>query len=295
MRIGIQLPETERLVPWSELSEMATTIEQLGFDSIWVGDHLLYRDETGRAAGPWEAWTTLAALAAVTERVQIGPLVAATAFHNPVMLAKLASTVDEISGGRLVLGVGAGWNRLEFEAYGFPYDRRVSRFIESFEIIRRLLAGETFDFDGSFFCLRGAELAPPPKPGGPPLMIGSNGSRMLQATLAHAASWNSWFEDFGNRPEALPPLLDKIDSACEAVGRDPATLEKTVAVLVQYGTEPQRRNDSNPIVGSASEVADVLHRFGSIGVSHVQLVLDPIDLDSIGEAGLVLDLLRSPP
>ena len=110
---------------------MARLGEQLGFDSIWVGDHLLYRDETYGARGPWEAWTQLAGIAAVTSRIAIGPLVACTSFHNPAMLAKLASTVDEISGGRLILGLGAGWNETEYRTFGFPFDRRVSRFAEA--------------------------------------------------------------------------------------------------------------------------------------------------------------------
>ena len=107
---------------------MATAAEQVGFDSIWLGDHLLYAPEDDRPErGPWEVWTMLAALAAATERVTLGPLVACTAFHSPGLLAKMAATVDDVSGGRLVLGLGAGWNEREFSAFGLPYDRRVSR------------------------------------------------------------------------------------------------------------------------------------------------------------------------
>lgn len=128
---------------------MAHTAEDVGFDSLWVGDHLLYRREDGNV-GPWEVWTTLAALAETTKRVEIGPLVASTSFHSPPMLAKLAATVDEISGGRLILGLGAGWNEPDYTAYGFPFDQRVSRFEEAFTIIRTLLREGHIDFEGRF-------------------------------------------------------------------------------------------------------------------------------------------------
>ena len=139
MKIGIQLPEIEREVRWPEVREMILLIEEAGFDSIWVGDHLLYRAPHIGVAGPWEAWTQMAAIAALTERVEFGPLVASTSFHSPAMLAKKAATLDEISGGRLILGLGAGWNETEYRAFGFPFDRRVSRFEEAFTIIRTLL------------------------------------------------------------------------------------------------------------------------------------------------------------
>src|SRR5215475_12393928 len=123
---------------------MARAAEECGFDSIWVGDHLLYDDELPPTPerGPWEAWTMLAALAAATSRVRLGPLVACAGFHPPGLIAKMAASVDEISGGRFVCGLGAGWSTVEFEAFDIPYDHRVSRFEEAFEIIRRLLAGE---------------------------------------------------------------------------------------------------------------------------------------------------------
>src|SRR5437773_9063295 len=134
LRVGVQLPEVERDVRWPEYVAMARAAEAAGFDSIWVGDHLLYRGDGGPERGPWEAWTLLAALAAATERVRLGPLVACAAFHPPGLVAKMAATVDEVSGGRFVLGLGAGWNRREFEAFGIPFDRRVSRFEEAFAI-----------------------------------------------------------------------------------------------------------------------------------------------------------------
>src|SRR5213083_2207831 len=231
LKSGFQLPEVERDVRWPELAAMARLGEQLGFDSIWVGDHVLYRDDTYGARGPWEAWTQLAGIAAVTSRIAIGPLVACTSFHNPAMLAKLASTVDEISGGRLILGLGAGWNQTEYRAFGFPFDRRVARFAEAFTIIRTLLREGHIDFEGEFYSARDCELVPRPRPGGPRLMVGSMGNRMLALTAPHVDAWNAWYGWTGNRPEGVLPLREKVDAAATAAGRDPGEIERTVAVL----------------------------------------------------------------
>ena len=146
LKVGVQLPEVERVAPWSDLARMATTAEALGYDSIWVGDHLIFRDGDQAPRGPWEAWTVMAAMAAITERVEIGPLVACTSFHNPAMIAKKAATLEEVSGGRLILGLGAGWNESEYAAFGYPYDHRASRFEEAFTIIRRLLGAKSSIF-----------------------------------------------------------------------------------------------------------------------------------------------------
>src|SRR5512135_3740493 len=186
LRVGIQLPEVEREVRWPEYLAMARLAEDVGFDTLWLGDHLLYRFADGSARGPWESWTMLSALAASTSRIRLGPLVAATAFHAPAMLAKLAATVDEVSGGRFVLGLGAGWNETEFAAFGFPFDHRIDRFEEAFTIIRALLQEGAIDFDGRYFQARDCELLPrPARAGGPPLLIGSKGPRMLHIALPH--------------------------------------------------------------------------------------------------------------
>ncbi len=292
MKVGVQLPEVEREVGWPELREMALLAEEAHYDSVWLGDHLLYRDSHGveGAQGPWEAWSILSAIAAVTHRIQIGPLVAATAFHSPALLAKKAATVDEISHGRLVLGLGAGWNRVEFDAFGFPYDRRVDRFAEAFEIVRRLLAGETFDFDGEFHRLIGAELQPRPPSGGPPIMIGSNGPRMLAIALPYAASWNTWYHDYDNDPERLPELFDQIRATAMAAGRDPETLELTAATLVQFGEAPQRRDAENAVAGV--DLVPHLRALSASGLDHAQLVLDPITLETIERAGVAIAAFR---
>ena len=299
--VGIQLPEVEREVRWPEYRAIARAAEDVGFDSLWVGDHLLYRDADGAARGPWEAWTTLAGLAEATERVALGPLVAATAFHDPPMLAKLAATVDEISGGRLVLGLGAGWNATEFRAFGYPFDHRVSRFAEAYTIITTLLRDGAIDFDGAFFQARECELVPrPARAGGPPILIGSNGERMLRIALPHAAAWNSWFTDFGNAPDGIAPLRETVDAAARDVGRDPAAIERTVAVLVQLpGGTGRAAGDAEtgqaaPISGPPDVIAERLRAFAGAGITHVQLVVDPITVASVEALRPVLELLDRP-
>ena len=287
MKIGIQLPEVERLVRWSELRDMAVTAEGIGLDSIWVGDHLLYRGDGAPARGPWEAWSTLAALAAMTERVEIGPLVASTSFHNPAMLAKKAATIDEISGGRLILGLGAGWNEAEYSAYGYPFDHRVSRFEEAFTIVRRLLTTGRCDFQGTYYQLDDCEVLPRgPRPEGPPLMIGSIGERMLRITLPHVSAWNAWYQWFGNSVEGYLPVRDRIDAICREVGRDPAEVERTVAILAGFPGAVGRgsavaEENFDPIDGEPATLVPALRAFADAGVGHVQLVLDPITVESI--------------
>ena len=297
--VGVQLPEVERQVRWPELRAIARTAEQAGFDSVWVGDHLLYRYADGSTRGPWEAWTTLAGLAEATDRVVLGPLVAATAFHAPFMLAKQAAAVDEISGGRLVLGLGAGWNEAEFAALGAPFDHRISRFEEAFTIVRELLANGVVDFDGAFFTARDAELLPgPARPGGPPILIGSSGPRMLAATMPYADAWNAWYADTGNSPAGVPRLRSIVDGACTAAGRDPAAVERTVAVLVRMpgGTgrimgDTTQRAAQPPLQGTPEAIADILRAYAVEGIGHVQLVVDPITEASVAALAPMLEAL----
>lgn len=288
--VGIQLPEVEWEVPFPELIRMAKTAEQVGFDSVWLGDHLLYDLEVGQR-GPWEVWTSLAAIAASTGRVMLGPLVASTSFHTPAMLAKMAATVDGISGGRLVLGLGAGWNEREYRAFGFPYDQRVSRFAEAFTIIRSLLADGQIDFDGEFYRAEHCVLHPRPiRPGGPPLMVGSVRPRMLSITLPHVDSWNVWWSDYGNTTTGFAAIKAEVDQHIAASGRPAGSVSATCAVFVELPGGGGRQMGSygdagktpvEPIRGNHTEVAEQIRAFADAGASHVQLVVDPITRESI--------------
>jgi alkanesulfonate monooxygenase SsuD/methylene tetrahydromethanopterin reductase-like flavin-dependent oxidoreductase (luciferase family) len=242
----------------------------------------------------------MAAIAASTSRVEFGPLVACANFHNPALLAKQAATLDEISGGRLILGLGAGWNETEFKAFGFPFDHRVDRFEEAFTIIRTLLRDGAIDFDGTYFQARDCELLPRgPRPGGPPLMIGSMGPRMLRMTLPYVDAWNVWFADTGNSPEGVPALRDVVDAACRGVGRDPAEIERTVAVQVRLPGGQGRiqgayaKAGPPPLEGEPDEMAEVMRAYAREGIGHVQLVLDPITRGAIEAFAPVLGRLTA--
>jgi alkanesulfonate monooxygenase SsuD/methylene tetrahydromethanopterin reductase-like flavin-dependent oxidoreductase (luciferase family) len=278
MKIGVQLPEVEREVRWPELALIARTAEECGFDSLWVGDHLLYRGDGRAERGPWDCWTTLAGLAGITERVVLGPLVACTAFHPPGILARQAAAVDELSGGRVVVALGAGWNETEFRAFGLPFDHHVSRFEEAFTIIRRLLAGEHVSFDGRFHSVEDAVILPAPaRP--PKLMIGANAPRMLSIALPHVDSWNTWFTPYGNTPEGFAKHNAEISAAAERAGRDPSSLERSACVLVDAGAGGERPRDVEAV--PAARLASHLRALADAGADEAILVLDPITAESV--------------
>jgi alkanesulfonate monooxygenase SsuD/methylene tetrahydromethanopterin reductase-like flavin-dependent oxidoreductase (luciferase family) len=274
---------------------MARAAEDVGFDSIWLGDHLLYREEGQDERGPWEVWTMLGALAAVSERVELGPLVACTAFHPPGLIAKMAATLAEVSGGRFVLGLGAGWNEPEFRAFGLPYDHRVSRFEEAFTIIRGLLAGERVTLDGRFF--RAEDLALLPHPDARPrLVIGSNGPRMLAATLPHVEAWNTWFDSYGNSADGFAKLNEEITGAARDAGREPGDIERSACVLVALDDATGERwwgEDVKPVTGSTDRIVTALRELHEAGADEIIIVADPITERSIRELGDVIGLLRA--
>jgi alkanesulfonate monooxygenase SsuD/methylene tetrahydromethanopterin reductase-like flavin-dependent oxidoreductase (luciferase family) len=290
VRVGVQLPEVERRVSWSEYVAMARAAEEVGFDSIWVGDHLVYRSDGRPERGPWEAWTLLAALAAVTERVTLGPLVACTAFHPPALLAKMAATITEVSGGRFTLALGAGWNKAEFRAFGLPFDHRVARFEEAFAIVRRLLAGERVTLRGRYWQTDDAVLLPRP-PHGPRLMIGSNGPRMLAAALPHVHAWNTWYEHYGNSAEGFARLNDRISAAARQAQRDPREIARSACVFVALHRGSGERTilaAAPPVHGRPEDIAAHLRELADGGADEAILVVSPITERSIRQLGEVL-------
>jgi probable F420-dependent oxidoreductase len=285
LRVGVQLPEVERDVRWPEYRAMAVAAEELGFDSIWLGDHLLYRTEGEPDKGPWDVWTLLGALAAVTSRVELGPLVACTGFHPPGMIARMAAAIDEVSGGRLILGLGCGWNRGEFAAFGIPYDHRVARFEEAHEIIRRLVAGEHATLAGTYWQADDAVVLPRPARR-IPLMIGSNGPRMLGIALPHADWWNTWWDGYGNTVTGFAELNARIDAAAESAGRAPKDVGRSACVLVTVDPDTAQRvlrprAEITPLAGDPETLAAHLRGLADAGADEAILVLDPITESSI--------------
>jgi biotin operon repressor len=205
--------------PYSTIRAIAQQAEADGFDSIWLADHLLYRNPGEPARGIWECWTTLAALAEATQRVEIGTLVLCSSFRNPAILAKMATTADEVSRGRLILGVGAGWNEPEYQAFGLPFDHRVSRFEEALQILRPLLQEGHVDFAGQYYQARNCDNVPRgPRSEGPPLMVGGEGPRMLKLAARYADLWNIGYM---GKPETMAEPLAK------SSGRETGILRKS--------------------------------------------------------------------
>ncbi len=292
------LPDTEREMGggsarWGDLLTIAQAAEACGFDSIWVSDHLIFRFEGKEPQGVWECWSLLSALAAVTDRVEIGPLVSCTGFRNPALLAKIADTVDEISGGRLILGLGAGWHEPEYNAFGYPFDRRVGRFEEALRIITGLLREGHVDFEGTYYQARDCELRPRgPRPQGPPIMIGTTGQRMLRLTAEHADIWNGWGL---NTADDVANVQAKVDAACTDVGRDPETLARTCTVLVDLPGAAGRPRETPPFMtGDAETLAETLRGHAKLGISHVQVVLDSNTASGVEQFARVLEHLDRP-
>jgi len=250
-------------------------MENGGFDSIWLFDHLLYREPGEPASGLWECWTMLSALAAVTHRVEIGALVLCAHFRNPALLAKMATTLDEVSNGRLILGLGAGWNKAEFEAFGIPYDHRIERFEEALRIVVPLLEGKKTDFGGRFHQARDCELLPHgPRPGGPPILIGAFGPRMIELAVRYGSMWNG---GYCGTMDTFAGLLHRFEAARDSAGETPGDIEASALVKVGWPdlAEIPAFFEGEYVAGSAEDMAAAFHDFERAGVAHVMCQYHP--------------------
>jgi alkanesulfonate monooxygenase SsuD/methylene tetrahydromethanopterin reductase-like flavin-dependent oxidoreductase (luciferase family) len=298
LRVGLYIPNgtgymANGVYRWSDILDFARTAEEVGFDSVWVADHMLFRfPGEAETQSRWECWTVLAAIAAATSRVDLGPLVSCMSFRNPAHLAKIAETVDEISDGRVILALGAGWHEPEYTAYGFPFDHRASRFEEGFRLVHELLRTGRSDFKGTWYAVEDCEVVPRgPRPNRIPLIGGTNGPRLLRVTAELADGWNT---DWVGTPDAIPALRDAVDTACLEVGRDPATLARSACIYVDLPTARGRfdREDTRqPGPQSHDQILENLHRYAEEGLSEVMIWLDPNTLESVHEFGSILSAL----
>ncbi len=279
MKIGVVLNITENsktgaILSYPEVRELAQTAEAGGLDSIWLFDHLLFRYDGQETRGIWECWTFLCALAEATERVELGTLVLCSPFRNPALLAKMAHTLDEVSQGRLLLGVGAGWHKPEFDTFGYAFEKRVDRFEEALQIMNPLLKGETVDFAGIHYWAQDCVITPPgPREDGIPLLIGARGPRMLRLVARYAEQWNTaWL----GQPQELAERLEWIHAACAQEGRDTATLDVTVGAQAIFPDLGETSHwTEHPLSGSTEELAAAFLAYEQAGAAHLIILPSP--------------------
>lgn len=295
LRLGLNLPYVERSMDgatprWMDILAMASAAERIGFDSIWVSDHVGFGDPDGDWSGAWESMTLLAALAAATTRVELGSYVLAMPLRNPALLAKQAETLDEVSGGRLILGLGAGWNDIEFETYGVPIDRRFDRFEDGLRIVTSMLREGRATHHGHVLGARSAVLAPRgPRPAGLPVMVGATGPRMLRLTAELADHWNGGMRSI----DEVPGLLADLVAACAEVGRDPGSITRSVEVLVRPSSAHDTPAEEREIRGTTKAIAAELRGFAALGIDELQVQLRPNSIGGVEAFAPVIEALRA--
>ena len=296
MRIGVTLPLDEADGPgtvgtWPEIRAVALAAEEAGFDSVWGYDHLLFRDEDGET-GIHEVWTILSALAAATTTLRLGILVVCTGFRNAALLAKMAGTLDHVSDGRLILGLGCGWHDPEFEAFGYPTDHKVGRFEEALTVVHGLLRGQRVTLDGRWVQARDAVLAPPAR-ADLPILIAAKGPRMLELTARYADLWNeAWF---GMPDDRWAGLNRDLEAALQKVGRDPATLERTVGVNVRIDDllpTGKELGTGKALSGGTSAIADGVRAYAAEGVTELIAALEPCTPQAVAAFAEAVNVAR---
>lgn len=287
--------KTGRTLPWSELREMALAAEESGLDSIWAADHLIFRED-GTSSGIHECWTVLTAVAAITQRVEIGPLVLALPFRNPALLAKMAAAFDEVSGRRLILGLGCGWHEPEFDAFDFPFDHRVGRFEEALAVVLPLLRDGKVTVEGRWHRADAELLPSAPQPNGPPILIAGKRPRMLRLVARHADAWNAaWY---GRRAGAgeLEQRIARLRDACAAEGRELAEITLTVGLFASFPALHRAEDEdppANAISGDAEEVGAALAEYGELGIEHLIVHLWPPNAGAVRELGRAAEVARA--
>jgi alkanesulfonate monooxygenase SsuD/methylene tetrahydromethanopterin reductase-like flavin-dependent oxidoreductase (luciferase family) len=251
-----------------------------GFDSIWLADHLLYRNPGEPTRGVWECWTMLSALSEATRRVQVGTLVTCNSMRNPAILAKMATAADEVSHGRVILGLGAGWNEPEYQAFGLPFDHRVDRLEEALQIIKPMLRDGHVDFAGRFYQAQNCDNVPRgPRPSGPPLMVGGEGPRMVRLAAKYADLWNTGYM---GKPETMNGRFTEVAAACREVGRDQSTLGITALLCLWFPDLIAKKPSfaDQPLTGTVQEIAAAFSGYEDLGVQHIMVQCEPYTPES---------------
>lgn len=297
LELGLVLPMGDSFVDgetvrWTAIRDLSLRAEEIGFDTVWTADELLWRPEGGRVQGWWECVAMTGAVAAATSRIKVGTWILSALHRNPGITAKAVETLDEISGGRFVFGLGAGHAGRQGHAFGLPEDRTIGRFEEALEIILPLLRTGHADFEGTFHAARDLEQRPRgPRPGQIPIMIGAKGPRMLRLAAQHADIW-SWFVEERSDLTEFGPRLAALEAACAEVGRDPASIGRSAGVAVEpTSVSGAAEVLGEPIRGSATAIADAFRAFEGAGFDHLEVVLWPPTLPALDAMAPVLELL----
>jgi alkanesulfonate monooxygenase SsuD/methylene tetrahydromethanopterin reductase-like flavin-dependent oxidoreductase (luciferase family) len=294
--IGLVLPLWDSFVDrstsrWVDIRALALRAEELAFDTVWIPDELLWRPTHDDRQGWWEAVAMAGAVAAATSRVKVGTWILSALHRNPAITAKAVETIDEISGGRFVFGLGSGHAGAQAHAFGLPEDHVYSRFAEALEIFLPLLRQGRADFEGTFHAARKLEQRPVgPRPGRIPIMIGAKGPKMLHLAALHADIW-SWFAEGRSDLAELGPRLAALEAACVEIDRDPATIGKSAGIVIEPTSVSGGDALGTPIRGSATEIADVLRGFGAAGFTNVEVIVSPPSLATLDAMAPVLELL----
>jgi alkanesulfonate monooxygenase SsuD/methylene tetrahydromethanopterin reductase-like flavin-dependent oxidoreductase (luciferase family) len=263
---------------YDSIRAIARQAEADGFDSLWLPDNFFERTPGEPTRGMWDCWTMLAALAEATKRVEIGTLILINAFRNPTIVAKMATTLDEVSHGRLILGLGAGYpgyNEVMYQAFGLPFDHQVDRLAEALQIVKPLLQEGRADFAGAYYSARNCEDTPRgPRSAGPPLLVGGIGPRMLKLSAQYADLWNTGYM---GAPETFAEPLAKIRATCREVGRDPATLGITALVGLWFPDLQANRPNifDHTLTGTSSELAAAMRGYAALGVEQLMFHCEP--------------------
>ena len=301
MKIGVVLSlandrDTNSKRSYDSIRAIAQQVETDGFDSLWLPDNFFEHVPGGATQGMWECWTILAALAEATEHVEIGTLILINAFRNPALVAKMATTADEVSHGRVVLGLGAGYpgyNESMYQGFGLPFGHQVDLLGEALQIVKPLLKEGYVDFAGEYYQAHNCEDVPRgPRPAGPPLLVGGIGPRMLKVCAQYADLWNTGYM---GTPETFAEPLAKIAAACRAVGRDPATLGMTALIGLWFPDLQAKRPRifDHTLTGTVPELAAAMRGYADLGVQHLMFQYEPYTPESLQRLTEALWLYRS--